>query len=116
MRKTLLFLLIGAMILALVACGSEEEPAEEVAAVAPTDTAATDAATSDAPTDTAAPAPTDTVAPTATVPPTAAPTETPEEVAMADMGPCLSCHSDQEQLIQTAAPVEEVPSESSGPG
>ena len=104
MKKNLLFIAIGVLILALAACSPEGEPAEEAVAAAPTKVIA----------DT--PAPTDTVAPTATVPPTIAPTEAPEEVAMADASQCLDCHADKDRLIQTAAPVVEVASESSGPG
>jgi hypothetical protein len=53
--------------------------------------------------------------PTATTEPTPIPTETSEIVASSS-DECLACHMDQEQLMQTAAPEEKAPSESSGVG
>jgi len=105
-RWIVLFLPVGALLAGLAACGQGEDPTPQaVATVAQATAAPTETA---APTDTATAAPTDTPAPTATTPPT--PTEEP----LADA--CLACHSDQEQLIAVADPLEEVVSESSGPG
>ena len=53
--------------------------------------------------------------PTASAVPTTAPTETPEIVASVS-DECLACHMDKETLIETAAPEEKAPSESSGVG
>ncbi|MDX1615404.1 MAG: hypothetical protein R3300_13910 [Candidatus Promineifilaceae bacterium] len=106
-RWIFLFLLASAVLIALAACGGQEaDPTLQAAtAVAQATAAPTETA---APTDTATAAPTDTPAPTATT----APTLTEEPVA----DDCLACHSDQEQLIAVADPVEEVVGESSGPG
>jgi len=84
-------------------------PTEEPSAVASTDTPK--------PVD---PSPTpEPVEPTATAEPTVEPTEAaPTEVAMVEFegDECLTCHADKERLIETAALVEEAPSESSGVG
>ena len=53
--------------------------------------------------------------PTASAVPTTPPTETPEIVASVT-DECLACHMDKEKLIETAAPEEKAPSESSGVG
>jgi hypothetical protein len=53
--------------------------------------------------------------PTASAVPTTAPTQTPEMVASVS-DECLACHMDKETLIETAAPEEKAPSESSGVG
>ncbi len=53
--------------------------------------------------------------PTATIAPTPIPTETSEIVA-SSTDQCLACHMDQEKLMETAAPEEQAPSESSGVG
>ena len=115
--KYLVLTFVVAMVLA--GCGQEEPstPTEQSAASAPTaivDQAATDTPEPAEPTATATqapPTPTETLVPTATLEPT--PTE--EMVAeIADA--CLACHSDKDQLIETAAPEEKVPSESSGVG
>jgi len=47
--------------------------------------------------------------------PSAAPTEV-EPAPIDSPNACLSCHTDKQQLIDTAAPVEVAPSESSGVG
>ena len=64
-------------------------------------------------------APTETIAPTETATtassPTPNPTATPEEIS-ATSDTCLGCHMDKERLIETAAPEEKAPSESSGVG
>lgn len=119
MRRTwsvqVLFLLIGTALLA--ACGAEEEPTPTEQAVASAPTVAVEEAAINTPepvepTATATePPPTETVAPT----PTSEPTPTEEAVAEA-ADQCLACHSDKEQLIDTAKPEEKVPSESSGVG
>jgi hypothetical protein len=46
---------------------------------------------------------------------TLAPDATPDAVAEAQPNYCLTCHADQQQLIDTAAPVEE-PAESESKG
>jgi hypothetical protein len=114
MRRTwsnYFFLLIVAVFLA--ACGAEESPAPTEQAAAPEVVAEETATSSPEPTATATetPTPTETVAPT----PTTEPTATAEVVAETS-DECLACHSDKEQLIETAAPEEKVPSESSGVG
>jgi hypothetical protein len=53
--------------------------------------------------------------PTPSAVPTTAPTETPEIIASVS-GACLACHMDKEMLMETAAPEEKAPSESSGVG
>jgi hypothetical protein len=113
--KYTIFLVLVTFI--LTACGEDEAPAPTEAAVsAPTAvveeaTTATLAPPEPTATATEEPAPTETTAPT----PTTEPTPTEEAIAeVADQ--CLACHSDKEQLINTAAPEEIIPSESSGVG
>lgn len=113
MLKWKIIALASLLILALAACSQGEEPptnTPEVVADVATATAIPVETPTEAPTATFTPEPTDTAEPTATA--TTAPTETPEVVADA----CLACHADQQMLIETAAQVEEVPSESSGVG
>ena len=114
--KTIIMLLVVAAFLA--ACGQEESPTptEQAAATAPTavvEEASTATPEPPEPTATATelPAPTETLAPTATTEPT--PTE---EVIAEVSDECLACHSDKDQLINTVAPEEQAPSESSGVG
>ena len=114
--KYFVILLVVAVV--LTACGQEETPAptEQAAETAPTVAAEETATYTPVPpeptaTATETPVPTETTAPT----PTTEPTPTEEPVAeIADA--CLACHSDKDQLIDTAAPEEKVPSESSGVG
>ncbi len=50
---------------------------------------------------------------------TQAPIETPEQTetaAVAQVDQCIECHTDKDQLIDTAAPEEEVVEESEGAG
>ena len=112
--------LIFVLALALASCGQEEPPTptEQSVASAPTaavvEEAATDTPVAVEPTATATqvpPTPTETLAPTATTEPTRT-----EEVVVEVSDACLACHSDKDQLIETAAPEEKVPSESSGVG
>lgn len=72
---------------------------------------------------TEAPPATDTQAPEITAAPTGeeaeAPTEAPtqtEVAAVAQVDNCVECHTDKDQLIDTAAPEEEVVEESEGAG
>jgi len=122
MKNFRLLLLISILTALLVACGGADEtpdPTEELAAVFSADTPEPVE-----PSPTPEPAePTTTVEPTETTEPTVEPTEvvptaTPEEIAMAEFegDECLTCHADKERLIETAALVEEAPSESSGVG
>ena len=107
--------LMGSLLaLFLTACGPEaEDPVatQEIAAVTatnePTDTPIPEPTA----TETIPPTPTDEPEPTATA--TAIPTETPEPVVDDQ---CLACHQDKDQLIATAAKVEDIPSENSGEG
>jgi len=87
--------------------GIAEAPSDapEVAEPAATETSKPTATLAPAATDTAVPA----TAPTET--PASEPTFTPEP---ADQ--CLACHTDMEKLMDTAAPEEKAPSESSGVG
>ena len=121
MKNFRLLLLISILTALLVACGGADEtpdPTEELAAVS------TNTPEPVEPSPTPEPAePTITVEPTETTEPTVEPTEvvptaTPEEIAMAEFegDECLTCHADKERLIETAALVEEAPSESSGVG
>ncbi|UCG23437.1 MAG: hypothetical protein JSW55_14985 [Chloroflexota bacterium] len=112
-------LLIFVLAIALAGCGQEEPPTPtEQSAISPPTTVVEKTATNTpepvepTATDTQAPStPTETLAPTATIEPTAT-----EEVVVEETDACLACHSDKDQLIETAAPEEEVPSESSGVG
>jgi len=123
MTKLRLIVLSLLIVFFLAACSPDgDSPEEEVnlntselaqevptTAIEPTGTA----------TETLVPTPTETIAPTeiATVAPTPTPvpSATPEEIlAVADA--CLGCHMDKEHLIETSAPEEKAPSESSGVG
>ncbi len=53
--------------------------------------------------------------PTSSPIPTPSPTESPEMVASVS-DECLACHMDKDKLVETAAPEEKAPSESSGVG
>jgi PBP1b-binding outer membrane lipoprotein LpoB len=121
MTKLRLIVLSLAIAFILGACSPSGEPSDEdasqntveVAQEVPTNTAeptATETSTA-VPTETAAPTETATVAPS----PTPVPSPTPEEI-VASTDACLNCHLDKEQLIETAAPEEKAPSESSGVG
>jgi hypothetical protein len=91
--------------------GIAEAPSDDPEAAEPpvTDTSKPTSTSVPAATDTAVPTAAPTVAPSAT--PTSEPTFTPEP---ADQ--CLACHTDMEKLVDTAAPEEKAPSESSGVG
>ncbi len=57
-----------------------------------------------------------TKAPASKTAPTQAPTESPTAEPVAATDYCVDCHSDTDQLIDTANPVEEVVSENKGEG
>lgn len=97
MRKWKAWLAITVVALAISACAAAETPA-------PTATQAAVAAAES----TATTAPTNTTAPS----PTAA--NTPTEAPVVDA--CVECHTDKDQLIDTAAPQEVVVEESEGAG
>ncbi len=92
------------------------EPAETPEEVASVPTATAEPTNTPEPeptaTDTVTPPPTETAVPTST-PTELPPTPTPEPAVEDE---CLVCHMNQEQLIATAAQVEQMPSESSGVG
>jgi hypothetical protein len=71
----------------------------------------------DTPTETASPAAQDTVVSAGEA--TEAPTETPvetETAVVAQVDQCVECHTNKQQLIDTAAPEQEVVEESEGAG
>ena len=117
LRLPLILLLLSL----LVACGQTDEPAAtEEASAQPTEAVAAapteaEAPTSKPPTPTLVPEPTPTEMPAPTVAPTEVPPPTETPVAMASS--CVSCHKDEQLLIDTASPIEEEESgESSGVG
>lgn len=105
--------LVGSLlVLILTACGPETEeavPIQEIVAATATNEPTKTPIPEPTAMETAPPTPTDEPEPTATV----VPTDTPEPVVEDQ---CLACHQDKEQLIATAAQVEEIPSENSGEG
>lgn len=116
MKGLRVILLLSLLLLLLAACG---QGAEEAVVDEGIDVAAV-AETASPPTETAVP-PTETLAPTATVLPTETavpPTETPAPTATAEAlaSACVTCHSDQEMLINTTAPVEDEPEEAESSG
>ena len=122
MSKLWITLLISILAALLVACGGAEEtptPTEEAVAVVSTDTPLP---VEPSPTpEPAEPTATNTAEATETPAPTEEPTEppptvTPTEEVVVIEDECLACHADKDRLIETAALVEEVPSESSGVG
>jgi outer membrane biosynthesis protein TonB len=114
MNKNLVILILSVLLLSgLVGCAQATTPAPP-----PTE----DVQASEEPTEppTQEPAPTEPSEPTEE--PTAEPTEEEpeptEEVAAESGGSdyCIECHTDQQMLIDTADPVEEVESENEGAG
>lgn len=105
--------------MALAGCGQEEPPMPTEHSLASAPTAAAEEAATDTP-EPIIPTPTSTQAPptpTETLAPTATSQPTPTQEVVAEVSDaCLACHSDKNQLIETAAPEEKAPSESSGVG
>ena len=112
-------ILIFVLTLALGSCDQERSPTPAEQAVASAPTATVEEAATDTP-EPVEPMPTDTKAlptATATLELTATMEPRPTEKAVVEVvDACLACHSDKDQLIETAAPEEKVPSESSGVG
>ena len=119
MKNFRMLLLFGIVTAMLIGCSGAEEtpsPTSEPVAVASTDTPEiVEPSATAVPVE---PTVTNTAEPTASTIPTVAPTNTPEVIAEIPFegDECLICHTDKDRLIETAALVEEVPSESSGVG
>jgi outer membrane biosynthesis protein TonB len=121
-RGTIIICLLLAMLI-FTACGQSEAatPGEEPSAVAEaTVVAVAEATETSVPTEEPTEEPTEVPTEEPTEEPTEVPTEVPTEEPVAEITSenCLTCHSDKEQLIDTAAPEPEETesSESSGVG
>ncbi len=105
MKRTIIGLLLAAALL-VSACGgaapTTPAPVAEATAEKVAEASAAEPSPTSPPTDVPQAAPTETEVPTA------------EPTAAANY--CVTCHTDQQSLIDTAAPVEEKESESSGVG
>ena len=102
-HKWLCFVFVLLMGLVFSACASAE-PTQEATAPEPVVAAASPTTIPSATT-----APTET-----TVPATPTDVPTPTEVPVADQ--CVACHTDHDQLVDTAAPVVALESENEGEG
>ena len=115
--KLLVLLILILLLIGAWGCTTASPTSEPTAAVAQVSEAPVQ---TEAPVITEAPEETEAVIETEepTEEPTQEPTDEPTEAAPAQVSEdaCLDCHSDQQMLIDTAAPVEEVESENEGAG
>jgi hypothetical protein len=115
MRHLKIWLFLAALIVIFGTCILAGMPDQTIFRNAPPEVAAVPPIVEPAATATTAAQPTIAAAAEETEAPTEAPLET--EVAVVEqVDYCLECHTDKDQLIDTAAPEEEVVEESEGAG